>query len=326
MSEAGPVPEFRTVALFPGQGAYLTETFLHYADRWPQIADTFQEIDDGTAELAIDPISPRLLNGSPPELRELLAEDPDTLQLALFGTAVAAHRIVLAQRIRVQALAGHSFGEIAALVAGGALTVGRGARIVHLRSRCLESSTESGGMLALRARPERARALVAAIDIENLVVAVENGPRQTVLAGPSEALTTAESVAREIGVTAVRVASPYPFHSPLLVAAAARFRQRLRPELTGAVRSPRVPVYSPILRRFYTGDDDFAEILADHLVRPVWFTAALRHLESTGARRFIECGARDALTGIVRRTLPTASAVPTIVAGTRAVSAAVPAY
>lgn len=310
-------PAVPPTCMFPGQGAYLEETFLEYADRWPQIGRTFQEIDNGTVDLGAAAISPILLDGSPPSLDQLLADDPDTLQLALFGTAVAAYRIMISKELRPHSLTGHSLGEIAALVAGGVFTTGQGARIVHIRSQCLEMAAESGGMLAVRAQASRAQALVDAINIEGLVVAVENGPRQTVLAGPAEALTLAESIARDIGVTAVRISSPYPFHSPLLEAAAASFGKRLRHELASTAGCLRTPVYSPIMQRFYTDDDDFAEILADHLVLPVRFTSALQYLGTAGVRTFIECGARDALTGIVRKTLPTVSASPTFIRGSR---------
>jgi len=310
----------RSACVFPGQGAYLEDTFLDWADRWPQIGRTFRDIDDGIAALGGVATASILLGGDPPSLNDLLVDDPDVLQLALFGTAVAAYRIVASTRLRPDVLVGHSLGEIAALVAAGVFTIGQGARIVHIRSRCLRAAVGSGGMLVLRTGPRGAQAVVDSIEVAELVVAVENGPRQTVLAGPAEALRTAEQRARANGVAAARISSPYPFHSPLLEPVAAEFTRRLRAELATTGRCLR-PVYSPIMQRFYTDDDDFAEILARHLVLPVRFTGGLRYLGDRGVRTFIECGARDALTGIVRATLPGIDASPTIVRGGRPASA-----
>ncbi|MGF0316451.1 ACP S-malonyltransferase [Nocardia fluminea] len=304
--------------LFPGQGAYLEETFLELADRRPEVGRTFHEIDLAIAGLGAEPISPILLGGSPPSLKQLLIEDPDVLQLALFGTAVAVYRILTAEGVIPQTVAGHSLGEIAALVAGGAFTPGVGARIVHIRSQCLHGAADVGGMLAVRGTLRRAQALVDLMATEGLVIAVENGPRQTVLAGPHQELSRATDVARAAGLAGIGIASPYPFHSPLLADVADEFQLRLNSD-SDIVRQPlRRTVYSPILQRFYTDDDDFAEILSSHLVLPVRFDSALRYLHEQGIETFIECGARDALTGIARRTLSTVTAFPSVVRDRRA--------
>ncbi|WP_433192021.1 ACP S-malonyltransferase [Nocardia sp. CA-107356] len=300
--------------LFPGQGAYLEEIFLDLAGDWPQVGRTFDDIDCELTSSGAEAISPILFSGSPPSLKQLLSDDPDTLQLVLFGTAVAVYRILCSQGINPAVLAGHSLGEVAALVAAGVFTTGEGARIVHLRSQCLNGSADAGGMLAVRGTARRSQALVDLLAADGLVVAVENGPHQTVLAGPGEALSRAEKIAREAELPSLRIASAYPFHSPLLAGPAVEFRHRLD-AVTSGRRPLRTAVYSPILARFYTDDDDFAEVLSSHLVRPVRFCAALRYLHESGAKVFVECGARDALVGIVRKTLPAAIAVPTVIRG-----------
>jgi acyl transferase domain-containing protein len=65
----------------------------------------------------------------------------------------------------------------------------------------------------------------------------------------------------------------------------------LRHQLRGlAWQALRVPVFSPILGRYYTSSDDLTECLAHHLVGCVEFAAAIRSLASLGVAHFVECG------------------------------------
>lgn len=304
----------RICYLFPGQGAYLEEVFLELAGTRAQVERTFAEMDSALAKLGAAPTASVLLDGSPPRLDQLAAEDPDTLQLALFGTAVAVYRILEAEGVAPGIMMGHSLGEIAALVTAGAFPIATGAEIVRARSLSLRAAAGSGGMLAVRTGARRARALVELLDAEGLAVGVENGTEQSVLSGPDEALARAETIAREAGIRGTRLASPYPFHSPLLSPIVEDFRGRLNS--AGLERHPlRRAVYSPILGRFYTDDDDLIELLAGHLVHPVRFDTALRHLYDTGTRVFVECGARSALSGVASKVLPGATALPTVLRG-----------
>jgi acyl carrier protein len=64
-----------------------------------------------------------------------------------------------------------------------------------------------------------------------------------------------------------------------------------------------VPVYSPILGRYYDESDRLTDHLADHLTHPVRFAAAIWTVHDEGVNRFVECGALDTLSGIVKRIL-----------------------
>ncbi|WP_063004444.1 acyltransferase domain-containing protein [Nocardia salmonicida] len=178
-------------------------------------------------------------------------------------------------------LVGHSLGEIAALVAGGAFTVGEGAEIVYARSQSLRMAADTGEMFAARCEAQRARALGDLMECDSLVVAVASGSHQTVLSGPLETLSRVETIVREAGLSGSRIPSPYPFHSPLLASVAEDFRQRLETNTNLSQRPLRRAVYSPILGRLYNDDDEVAELLASDLVLPVRFRAALRHLHGT---------------------------------------------
>ena len=117
----------------------------------------------------------------------------------------------------------------------------------------------------------------------------------------AEAIRSAASVAR--------IHSPYPFHSPLMEPA----RQRLSESVRRFAAKPSViPVFSPILGRYYDGRDDLTQCLAGHLTQPVRFAHAIERVYSEGVRTFIEVGALDTLTNLVAKTLPATDEIRTV--------------
>ena len=113
-------------------------------------------------------------------------------------------------------------------------------------------------------------------------------------------MDTVSELARVLRLPFVKLNSPYPFHSPVVAPAVAEFAVSIRRFVPAA---PRVPVFSPIMQRYYGATDVLTDCLAEHLVRPVRFGGALQQLYSEGARTFIECGALDALTRIAAKAI-----------------------
>ncbi|MFE1441689.1 acyltransferase domain-containing protein [Streptomyces sp. NPDC058739] len=297
-----------TVALFPGQGAYRAGALAGLWERGASaVRDTFEVVDEVAKERLGKEVSSVLFQPSPPSPATLLQQSPDTLQLAIFATSVATSRLLTGNGVRPSLHMGHSLGEVAALACAGAYDLADATAVLCERISVVRAHDRRGGsMLALRCGQERAERLVALIDHANLVVAVDNALDQTVLSGPADAIHTAEAIARHLGITTVPLRSPHPFHNPLLAGARRELATRIasfeRHELT-------VPVYSPILGRFYRDGDDLAELLALHLVSPIAFRTSLTALHTAGARTFVEMGAGRVLTSLAEAALPGAHTV-----------------
>ncbi len=295
-------PHSRTVAaLFPGQGAFDGEALLAAAAGYPEIGAVFAEIDEVTAPLTGRKLSDVVLGGGPVTLAALLEDEPWVSQLAIYGVDVAVHRVLSSAGLRADVLVGHSLGEIAALSCAGVYTVADGARVIWHRVAAIGSVDQRGGyMAALSTDPVRAGHLVALVGDESLAVAVENHRGQTVVSGSGAAMDLMRQVAGVLKIPAVRLDSPAPYHCPLLAPAVGRFAEAVRaiPAAPGHTQ-----VYSPILGRSYTADDDLGQALASHLVRPVRFGAAVRALYQQGARVFVESGALGTLGKLVTRVL-----------------------
>ncbi|ANN15975.1 hypothetical protein SD37_10195 [Amycolatopsis orientalis] len=299
------------VGLFPGQGAYRPGTL---AESWERGEETVREVFDTIDEVyrfrTGRTVSSVVFAPEAPSLAEMLERHPDELQLAIYGVSVTAHRLRATQGTSPDLLVGHSFGEIAALVASGAYSVADGASIVCDRGDVLRSFAAEGAMLALRCGKARSELLLSLLGRPGLALAVDNAAEQTVLSGPSAELATARAVAEAIGIGVSEVSSPYGFHNDALVPAGRALAGKIAEYKTAPFTTP---VHSPILGRRYRDDDDLATLLGLHLSHPVLFRETLLGLYHEGRRYFVELGAGDTLTKLVRAAFPLASAVTTLV-------------
>ena len=121
--------------LFPGQGSQTAD-----------MRDQVERHRPDLLELAQSEVSE--------DLFERAGDGTRWAQPAIFCAALAGYE-VLKDRYEPDLMAGHSLGEISALVAAGALDAGDGLRLVAARGRLMQEAAEEtgdGGMLAVRAR------------------------------------------------------------------------------------------------------------------------------------------------------------------------------
>jgi acyl transferase domain-containing protein len=286
-----------SIGLFPGQGGYRAGCLQGLlAD--PGARRVLETIDEITTETLGKPLLRTLADNAALGDEELFDAEPELVQVAAFAVSVALFEVFHARGATPSVLIGHSLGEIGALVCSGALTLDEGTRILSHRITVLRENDTSGGrMLALACDRERAEQILALLPTSDAVVAVANGPSQTGVSGPADALSRVARIAEAIGVPATRLRAPHPFHNPLLAAAGRAFAERVRGHRSHGFRTP---VFSPILGRYYREQDDLGELLAAHLVAPVEFGAAIDRAHDAGARIWVEFGAGRVLTNLVR--------------------------
>ncbi|GAA2253614.1 MULTISPECIES: acyltransferase domain-containing protein [Kitasatospora] len=297
-----------TVGLFPGQGGYRRGA-LHaiWSSGDPVLRDLFAEVDAAARDILGKEVSPRLFARDPLGPEGLFTEDPEILQLAVFGTSLGVFRLLQARDASTSVLMGHSLGEITALVCAGAFSARAGAELIcHRIAVTTRLGSSAGGMLSLACDEHRAGKLLDLVAEPRLGIAVVNGPGQVVLSGPLAGLRKVEQIADTIGVTAVRLLAPVAFHS--------REMEAVRVEVLRRIRDVRqrplaVPVFSPILGRFYRDSDRLAELLSLHLVTPVRFGDAVRRMHGAGARIFVEMGAGSTLSGLAGAAFPEITAL-----------------
>jgi [acyl-carrier-protein] S-malonyltransferase len=261
--------------LFPGQGSQTADMRDAVERHRPDLLDLARtEVSD--------------------DLFERAADGTRWAQHAIFCAALAGYE-VLKERCEADLMAGHSLGEITALVAAEAIDASDGLRLVAARGRLMQEA-EGGGMLAVRVREREPVEQVAADT--GLTIANDNAPDQLVLSGAVDALDRAEELLRERKVRAKRLPVAGAFHSPLMEPAVAPFR-----ELVEQIefRAPRVPVLSCVTAQPF--GDDVQDRLVEALTSPVRWTGVLGTLQELGARHYVETGPGRVLTNLVRKSL-----------------------
>jgi [acyl-carrier-protein] S-malonyltransferase len=297
----------RMAFLFPGQGSHLPGVLAGVAGA-PAVRRALVAVDAVAVEYGHEPVSPLVLDPATPGLDTLLVDDPDRIQLAVYATSVALAALLADEYdVRPDVLFGHSFGEVAALTVAGALSVADGTRVVCERVSALRrAGLPDGGMLAVELSAARTEHLLAAVDDWDLALAGENAPRQSLVSGPVDRLSAFARAAEAIDVRVTRLRVPHAFHHPGQRAAADLFATALRDI---PIAPPRLRFYSDVHDRFEDSPSSLRELLVEHLVRPVRFLTAMRALHSGGVARFVECGARAVLTGLLAQCLPPVTAV-----------------
>jgi malonyl CoA-acyl carrier protein transacylase len=273
-----------TAVVFPGQGSQ-TEGLREFVDRSrPDLVDAVREL------VGADPF-PRIANGTA------------FAQPAIFCASIAAWS---EWAPAADFLAGHSLGELSALVAAGGISEEDGLRLVVIRGRAMQEAAETapaGGMVALlKVTADEADDLAAEFGV---TVANDNAPGEVVVAGDAEALHALSREARRRKLRAIHLAVAGAFHTSAMGAAAAEFRRALDDV---SVARPATPVYSSSTAApFQPGE--IRDRLAAAVTAPVRWRETVLALSGAGARRFIDAGPGSVLAGLVRRTLPAAEAM-----------------
>jgi malonyl CoA-acyl carrier protein transacylase len=255
-----------------------------------------------------------------PDMREQVARvRPDLLQLAIEvvgedpfarvddGTAYAQPAIFCASiagwcqldRPLYEYTAGHSLGELGALVAAGVISERSGLELVALRGRLMQQAGESagdGGMIALLGADAAELAAEVAAP-HGLSIANDNSPQQVVLSGARDALAGAEQTARELGLRAMILPVTGAFHSPMMASAVPEFEQALA---AVELRPGQSTVLSAVTAEPF---DDVRARLVQALTGPVRWRELLLSLHARGVNRFVEVGPGKVLTGLAKRTL-----------------------
>lgn len=283
----------KTVFLFAGQGSQTPGMAGELVSESKAAAEVFACASDILHFDLLD----TCLHGTPEALAVTTVAQP-----AIMATSLAALACVRERGMEGEAVAGHSLGEYAAMVASGMLSMEDGFKLIAHRAaamgRCAEN--QNGMMAAIMGLPAAEIAAVCE-EIPGYVLPVNyNSTAQTVIAGEKEAVQAAIDKFVSMGKKAVPLKVAAAFHSGLMQPAADEFYEAAK---GFAFAAPTLTFYSNLTGGVLEDFSDMPAYLARHIVSPVRFTDELAAMQAAGFERYLELGPGKTLTGLVKRTL-----------------------
>ena len=284
----------RVAVVFPGQGTQQPGMGMPWQDdpAWKIVEQAEAALGEPLASLVLDAPA------------EQLARTRDA-QLAVLCTSLVAWEAARPYLTDIVAFAGHSLGQVTALIAAGVLDLEDGVRFAARRAELTQAAADAhpGRMAALLgATPEQAAdACRAAPDA--CWVANDNAPGQVVIAGTPDGVDAGSARAKDLGVkraTPLNVGGA--FHTPLMQDAADTLAADVLPSVILA--TPTSPIVSNGDATPYDDADGWRTRLAEHVTVPVRWRGVQETLASLGASTFFEVGHGSMLAGLAKRTVP----------------------
>lgn len=284
--------------VFPGQGAQFVGMGKELYDNYKVAKEVFSKADE-----ALDfSISELCFKGPEEELRLTYNTQP-----AILTMSVAVNEILKEQGIKPAMVAGHSLGEYSALVAAEAMDFADAVRIVRKRGQFMQEAVPvgEGAMAAIMGMAdEKVVEICQNLEKEGLVVQAVNFncPGQIVIAGSAKAVETAVEKLKENGAKrAMLLPVSAPFHSTLMLPAAARLEESLN-EIE--FKDAKVPLFSNVMAKAVQKKDEIKSLLVKQAASPVLWTELTKQMAASGAKVFVEVGPGKTLCGFAKKITP----------------------
>ena len=296
------------VALFSGQGSQYLNMGKELLMAFPSLHDSFNALDkcfleDGGVPLSWVVFPNPVFDDSEREVQGNLLQLTQHAQPAIGGIAAGMYCVLKDCGLKVDFTAGHSFGELTALWAGGVIDDNAYYLLAHARGQAMaapdDPDFDAGCMLAVMGKVdelEKELESLPEVRLANL-----NSKKQVVLAGPKADIVQAQELLKAKKYTVVPLPVSAAFHTPLVGHAQKPFAKAIR---SVKFKKPDVPVYSNATAKPYPEQPDkIQKQLEEHILNPVRFREEIEQIHKDGGRIFIEFGPKNVLTKLVDNIL-----------------------
>lgn len=291
----------RVVLVFGGQTRRTIGMNKKIYQTYPQLRSYVDECDRIVVGLGYSTLLPLMFQAE--ALTSVVA-----LQCGTFAMQYACAQCWIQAGIRVDAVMGHSFGELTALVVSGKLSLQDGLRLIARRASLMETQwgREKGTMLVIHGGRDIIQDVLTSINdhltIPDLEVACYNAPTSQVLVGSEEAVVRTQDLlrsdARFTGIRSQRLDVTHGFHS--------RFTEGILADLDDCSASltycePEIPLETCTAQ---VNDAACKYRPSQHAREPVYFAEAIQRIEKRlGPCIWLEGGMDSAIISMTKRAV-----------------------
>ena len=275
--------------IFPGQGSQLSGMGAKLYESNPAIRFVFDQADDilgyGLKQL--------MFHGAEEDLKRTEITQP-----AVFVYSYATFKAN--ESGLPDAVAGHSLGEITALVASKALDFESGLKLVSARARAMQAACEiTNSTMAAILGLDDSTVHQICMDTPGIVVAANyNCPGQVVISGEVISVElAAESCKRAGAKRAIMLPVGGAFHSPLMTPARDMFAEAID---HAEFHVPVCPVYQNVDADPSTTPSTIKHKLLHQLTASVQWTNTIETMKENGITEYVEFGSK-VLGGFVKK-------------------------
>ena len=286
--------------IFPGQGSQKVGMGKDLYDNFPVAKEVFQEVDDA---LSIN-LSRIIFEGEEEELKLTINTQP-----ALMTVSFAIVRVIeefIGKNISEvgKFTAGHSLGEYSALVSARSIKLNDAAKILRLRGEFMQNAVplNIGAMAALIGVEtniiEEIRSKYVEKD-EIIDIGNDNAPGQFVISGHNSIVDKVIANHKAFGIKrAIKLPVSAPFHCRLMEKARENMESYIQDlELL----SPKLILVNNVGAAPLTETNKIKDSLVEQITNTVRWRESINNMCDLGVDNFIEIGAGNVLSGLVKR-------------------------
>lgn len=298
--ETPQVPK-RIVLAFGGQTKKTVNMDKTLYDYSPPLRNYIDECDKIMIGLGYPSLLPSIFESNP--LTSVVA-----LQCGTFAMQFACAKCWIDAGLHVEAVVGHSFGELTAMVVSGVLSLHDGLKLIAYRASLMETKwgQENGTMLVIHGNCEIVQNVVKSINTDavapDIEIACYNAPTSQVVVGSASSIDRTEALLRTdprfSGIRSQRLDVTHGFHS--------KFTEGILNDLdqcseSVTYRAPEIPLETCTAQAL---EETSANRFSQHARQPVYFSNAVQRIENRlGPCIWLEAGMDSPIIPMIKRAL-----------------------
>ena len=289
------------VFIFPGQGSQFSGMGK---DLFDSNSDSKLLFEEANQILGFD-ISEIMFYGTDENLKQTKVTQP----------AIFLHSVILAKALgesfKPDLVAGHSLGEISALVANKCLDFEDGLKLVHKRALAMQKACEKvpSTMAAILGLEDSIVEQICSETPGIVVPANYNCPGQIVISGDLKSIDLAIEKLNASGASrAIKLPVGGAFHSPIMESAKSELENAIK---STEFHSPICPIFQNVCAEAVINPQEIKQNLIEQLTSPVKWTQTMLNIVKETNLEVIEVGPGKVLQGLFKkidRSINTSSA------------------